>query len=160
MNQEMELNFVFVGKTAFTDVEQTIRRYLKKIRGFVPVHVNIVREEREAKHRNPEEVMDKEAERILRAIGKNAYLVSWDRSGKLMTSEEYALLLRNWLDRGIRSVYMVVGGQLGLSPIVLKVSQEIISLSPMTFPHDLVRAIIAEQTYRAMTIIHGVPYHR
>lgn len=156
----MELNFVFVGKTAFVDIDQTIKRYLKKIRNFLPVYVHIAKEEKEVKHRAPEEVTDKEAERILRIVGRNGYLVSWDRSGRMMTSEEYAELFKKWMEQGVKSLWMVVGGPLGLSPVVLKVSREVISISPMTFPHDLVRAIIAEQTYRALTIIHGVPYHK
>lgn len=156
----MELNFVFVGKTAFPEVDETVKRYLRKIRAFIPVYVHIVREEKEVKHKLPEEIMDKEAERILKITGKDGYVVSWDRSGKMMTSEEYAGVFRKWMDRGVKSVWMVVGGALGLSPIVLKVSREVVSLSPMTFAHDLVRAVIAEQTYRALTIINGIPYHK
>jgi 23S rRNA (pseudouridine1915-N3)-methyltransferase len=156
----MELHFIFVGKTAFPDIEQAVKRYLKKIRFFLPVFVHIAKEEKETKHRLPQEVMDKEAERILKFVKRDGYLVSWDRSGKMMTSEEYAGLFRQWLDQGVKSLYMVVGGALGLSPLVLNISREIISLSPMTFPHDMVRIIIAEQTYRALTIINGIPYHK
>ncbi|MGC8718762.1 MAG: 23S rRNA (pseudouridine(1915)-N(3))-methyltransferase RlmH, partial [Thermodesulforhabdaceae bacterium] len=147
-------------KTAFPDIEQAVKRYLKKIRFFLPVFVHIAKEEKETKHRLPQEVMDKEAERILKFVKRDGYLVSWDRSGKMMTSEEYAGLFRQWLDQGVKSLYMVVGGALGLSPLVLNISREIISLSPMTFPHDMVRIIIAEQTYRALTIINGIPYHK
>jgi 23S rRNA (pseudouridine1915-N3)-methyltransferase len=156
----MELHFVFVGKTAFPDVDQIIKRYLKKIRSFFPVSVHIAKEEKETKHRLPQEVMDREAERILRLVKGDGYLVSWDRSGRMMTSEEYAVLFRKWIDQGVKSLWMVTGGSLGLSPIVLNISRDIISLSPMTFPHDLVRAVIAEQTYRALTIINGIPYHK
>jgi len=77
-----------------------------------------------------------------------------------MSSEEYANLFRQWMDKGVKSLWMIVGGALGLSPVVLNLSNEIISLSPMTFPHDLVRAVIAEQTYRAISIINGIPYHK
>jgi 23S rRNA (pseudouridine1915-N3)-methyltransferase len=156
----MELHFVFVGKTAFPDIDQTVKRYLKKIRSFFPVSVHIVKEEKETKHRNPAEIMDKEAERILRIVEREGYIVSWDRTGKMMSSEEYANLFRQWMDKGVKSLWMIVGGALGLSPVVLNLSNEIISLSPMTFPHDLVRAVIAEQTYRAISIINGIPYHK
>ncbi len=156
----MKFCYVFVGKTQFLEIDKMINRYLEKLRRFVKVDVKIVREERITKSKTDEEILNSETERILKCISLPGLVVAWDRKGKMLSSREYADLIGKWELNGVRNVWMVVGSAIGLSQAMLKKANEVLSLSSMTFPHDLSRLIVVEQTYRAFTIIRGIPYHR
>ncbi len=156
----MEIAFIYVGKTAFPDIESALKRYIGKISRFSPVSIHIVKEEKISKDRSIDDVLEREAKRILDVIKKGGLVVSWDSRGKQISSEEYAKLLGKWESSGVDRVWMIVGGPLGLSDRIIEKSHFVLSLSLMTFPHDLVRVIIAEQTYRAISINKGLPYHK
>ncbi len=156
----VELHFVFVGKTAFPDIERAMRRYVDKLGHFLPVYLHVVRAERMVRGRHPEEVMTQEAKRILEVVGREGMFVLWDRQGRMISSEDYAALFRRWEDGGAKKIWMVTGGAVGSAPSLFESAHLVLSLSPMTFPHDLVRVMVVEQTYRALSILRGVPYHK
>ena len=101
-----------------------------------------------------------EAELLLARIPKDAALVALDARGKALTSESFAHHLARWRDEGIADLAFVIGGADGLDPAVLKRANFVLSLGAMTWPHLLVRAMLAEQIYRAQSILLGHPYHR
>jgi len=106
------------------------------------------------------QVKQKEGERILAKINQDAYVIALAINGKLKSSEELADSLDKLATYGKSKVAFVIGGSLGLSDEVLKRSDEQLSFSKMTFPHQLMRLILVEQIYRAFRINRGEPYHK
>ena len=156
----MTISFVFVGKTGFREIERQLDYYLEKLKRFVRVSVKIIKEEKILRSRTDRDIMKLEGKRILEAIKGDGTVIVWDRCGKMVSSEEYAKYIGKLELSGTGRVWMVTGGAVGLSDEVIGKADAVFSLSPMTFPHDLARLIIAEQTYRAYTILRRIPYHR
>lgn len=102
--------------------------------------------------------MEREAERLLRSVPPNARLVALDPRGRAMDSEGFSRMLAEW-QAASRPTYLLVGGHLGLSP-ALREKCELLSLSQLTFSHQMVPAILFEQIYRGLSILDGSPYHR
>ena len=100
-----------------------------------------------------------QAERLLKQLGQNDWVVALDADGEGCSTQRLAVKLDHWRMQG-RDVAFLVGGADGLDPSCLTRADEIMSLSKLTFPHELVRIILAEQIYRAWTILSGHPYHR
>ena len=104
--------------------------------------------------------MAAEADLLARAVPSGAVLVTLDERGKLMSSPEFAAMLARWRDGGRQDVAFVIGGADGIDPILRAKADASISFGAMVWPHMLVRVMIAEQLYRAATILGGGPYHR
>ncbi len=100
-----------------------------------------------------------EAEVLLAQIG-DAHLIACDERGKAMASRDFAARIAALRDQGVRRLVFVIGGADGLDPSVLAAAREKLAFGPQTWPHALVRAMLAEQVYRAVTILAGSPYHR
>ncbi len=156
----MKLHLLFVGKTGFAELDQAIERYLARIRRYVPTEIHTVRPERITGKSDAEAVREKEGERILKVYDPRETLVAWDAGGRPLSSEKFAEFWDHLFLQGRSGVWMVVGGPLGLSSAVLGSAQAVLSLSPMTFPHDLARLMLVEQVYRALSILRGEPYHK
>ncbi len=155
----MRIHFVFVGKTVSPEMQRGIDRYLERIGHYVRCEVHVVRPERVNPKAHEKEVLEKEGRRIVETVAGRGVLIVWDEKGTGLTSVEYAGVLDRLQQAG-QEVWMVLGGPLGLSDEVKKAAHHVFSLSPMTFPHDLARLLVAEQTYRALTILRGEPYHK
>lgn len=156
----IQLHLVYVGKTAFPEMDQAIQRYLDRLRHYVSVDVHVVKAEKIGAKGQDEAVSKREGERILKLVGSGDVLVPLDRQGIQLDSEGLAGYLDE-LNRGsVSKVWMAIGGPVGHSKKVLEHANQILALSRMTLPHDLTRLILVEQLYRAFTIIKGEPYHR
>lgn len=114
----------------------------------------------ESKAATPSARMKAEAEAILDKIPASHKLMALDPGGKAVSSEEFAKLLATYRDQGVEGIAFLVGGADGLAKDVLEKAATVISLGPMTLPHGLARIVLAEQIYRAATILQGHPYHR
>ncbi|MHC1729857.1 MAG: 23S rRNA (pseudouridine(1915)-N(3))-methyltransferase RlmH [Syntrophobacteraceae bacterium] len=156
----MRIHLVFVGKTAFKDLESAISRYLERLQHYCQVEVHHVKAEKIAGAGAEEMVRMREGERIMKLAGRQGHLVVLDRSGRELDSCELAKFLEKVVGSGISDLWMVIGGPVGVSQQVLKSSHDVLSLSKMTFPHDLARLMLVEQLYRAFTITKGEPYHK
>jgi 23S rRNA (pseudouridine1915-N3)-methyltransferase len=156
----MKIRLLFVGKTNLPEVESGIARYVERIRRYAPVTVRTVRAEKIGKKANEDLVRLKESERLLAAVQARSHLVVWDEHGRLMTSEAFAAFLGDLEKRAVPETCMVVGGPLGFASTVRERANDLLSLSRMTFPHDLARLLVTEQIYRAFTILKGEPYHK
>lgn len=119
-----------------------------------------LREVEEKRPLPPPERMAREAELLLGAIPAGAVIVALDVRGKVLTSRDFATKLGAWRDEGVSDLAFVIGGADGLDPAVLARARLSLSLGPMTWPHLMVRAMLAEQLYRAQAILTGHPYHR
>ena len=112
------------------------------------------------KNANPDRLTEEEGKLLLAAVPKGALLVALDERGQALSSQALARQLGAWRDEGFRDVAFVIGGPDGLAPGVRHKAALVLSLGPMTWPHLLVRAMLAEQLYRAQMILAGHPYHR
>ncbi|MDQ3602333.1 MAG: 23S rRNA (pseudouridine(1915)-N(3))-methyltransferase RlmH [Actinomycetota bacterium] len=133
--------------------------YAKRLRRYFPVNIIEVAEE-DMNRRSHNEVLSAEGDRILERLPKEAYLISLDREkGKQHPSEKLALKLADLGLSGRNQVAFVIGGPLGLSPEVLKRSNELWSFGSITLPHALARVVLLEQLYRAAKIHRNEKYH-
>lgn len=156
----MTLNLVFVGKTALPSIDIAIERYLGRLGHYIPTRVYQVRAERILHKSLEETVRERESGRILDLVEKEDYLVVWDQRGREFDSVGLAGFLERLRAEGAAKVWMVTGGPLGVSPKLLEAANSVLALSRMTFPHDIARLVLAEQLYRAFTILRNEPYHK
>jgi 23S rRNA (pseudouridine1915-N3)-methyltransferase len=156
----MRIHLVFVGKTAFADLESAIDRYVKRLVHYCRVEIHYIKAEKISSGVGDQVVRDRESERILKVTGRDAHLIVLDQRGRELDSKGLSKLMETLTHAAVGEVWMVVGGPVGLSAKLLESAREVLSLSKMTFPHDLARLMLAEQLYRAFTIIKGEPYNR
>lgn len=154
----MKITLLVVGKTTDTHIELLIQEYQKRLTHYIPFVLQIIPELKNTKSITPEQQKQAEGELILRAITPNTDLVLLDEHGKEFRSVEFADYVQKRMSSG-RDVVFVVGGPYGFSEGVYQRANGKISLSKMTFSHQMVRLFFVEQLYRAMTILRGEPYH-
>jgi len=156
----MRLHLVFVGKTSFPEIDAGINRYVERLRHYAPTRIHIVRAEKIGKKASEDNIREIEAERILKLVGASGHLLVWDQRGRQFDSIGFARFLEKIRNQGMPDLWMVVGGPLGAAPALLERANSVLSLSRLTFPHDLARLVIAEQLYRGFCILDGTPYHK
>lgn len=140
-------------------VEEGFAEYARRLPPEVALRLVEIPAVSGAKKDGRARILQREAERLLAAIPGQALTLALDVSGQLWTTEELARRLSAWMGTG-RDVALLVGGPEGLAPACLELASERWSLSRLTFPHPLVRVIVAEQLYRAWSILRKHPYHR
>ena len=167
-------NLVAVGriKGASAYLDAGIAEYLKRLKPHMHVTITDVAEELETPSVTREQVMTREAERILACLKPGARMIALSERGERVDSQTLSQRLFgvSWtgvnppnggmLSMASEPIIVVVGGPLGLSPKVLERADWVVSLSPMTFPHQMVRLIFLEQLYRALKIFRNEPYHK
>jgi len=154
----MGLHLVVVGRVKNDSLCEACADYEKRIRYYTPLEVREVRNAGRT-DRMADYVRRKEGEALAKALPKGAHMVVLTRTGRSISSADLAERLRTWRD-GNRDVAFVIGGAHGLDPALVEAAQETLSLSAMTFPHELARLVLLEQLYRACTILRGEPYHK
>ena len=154
----MKITLLVVGKTTDTHIELLIQEYQKRLTHSIPFALQIIPELKNTKALTPEQQKQAEGELILRAITAATDLILLDEHGKEFRSIEFSDYLQKKMSAG-RDVVFVVGGPYGFSDAVYQRSNGKISLSKMTFSHQMVRLFFVEQVYRSMTILRGEPYH-
>ncbi|MBW1946608.1 MAG: 23S rRNA (pseudouridine(1915)-N(3))-methyltransferase RlmH [Deltaproteobacteria bacterium] len=155
----LRLSLIWIDKTRDAWLKAGIEHYIEKIEHYIRVQVLQVRGVRFARNMRPDEVMKREAKSITKVLPKGGFTVALDVKGRMLDSPGLAGLLTDLEARGIKDMAMVIGGASGLAPEIIKRADESLSLSPMTFTHDMARLILVEQIYRACTINAGEPYH-
>jgi 23S rRNA (pseudouridine1915-N3)-methyltransferase len=159
----VNISIVTVGKLKEKYLKQGIEEYLKRLGSYAKIEVIEVADEKAPEELSETEmvqVKQKEGERILAKINTDTYVIALAINGKLKSSEELADTIDKLATYGKSKIAFVIGGSLGLSDEVLKRSDEQLSFSKMTFPHQLMRLILVEQVYRAFRINRGEPYHK
>ena len=154
----MKITLLVVGKTTSAQIESLIQEYQKRLTHYVPFALQVIPELKNTKALTPDQQKQAEGELILRAVAQNADLVLLDEHGKEYRSIEFADYIQKKMSSG-RDVVFVVGGPYGFSEAVYQRANGKLSLSKMTFSHQMVRLFFVEQIYRAMTILRGEPYH-
>jgi 23S rRNA (pseudouridine1915-N3)-methyltransferase len=153
------LSLIWIDKTRDVWLRAGIEHYIKKIEHYLHVQILQVRGVRFVRNMRPDEVMKREARSIIKALPKGTFTVALDIKGRMLDSPGLARMLTDLETRGVRDLAMVIGGASGLAPEIIKRADKRLSLSPMTFTHDMARLILVEQIYRACTIKAGEPYH-
>ncbi|MFW5981864.1 MAG: 23S rRNA (pseudouridine(1915)-N(3))-methyltransferase RlmH [Halanaerobiaceae bacterium] len=158
----MEVNIIAVGKIKTGYIDEGIAEFLKRLQPYTRVNIIEINDEKIAANPSKAEqeiVKTKEGERILASLPQRTYVIALDVKGKPMTSTGLAKSIKNLQIQGKSSITFIIGGALGLGKEVLNKADFRLSMSHMTFTHQMARLILLEQVYRAFKIIHGEPYH-
>ncbi len=155
----MQVTLLCIGKTGRKFLEEGEQEYLKRLRHYLSFQVQIIPDIKQAKNLSESQIKQKEGELILEKIGTTDTLILLDERGKEFGSVEFAEYLQDQFNRGGKHLYFVVGGPYGFSDAVYERASGKISLSRMTFSHQMIRLFFIEQVYRAMTILRNEPYH-
>lgn len=155
----MKITLLTVGKTDIKWVKEGLEMYSSRLRHYINFELMEIPELKNVSALSREQIKLKEGELILKQLKSGDYLVLMDERGKEFRSLQFASMLEDRMNRGGKDMVFVIGGAYGFSDAVYSRADDKISLSKMTFSHQLVRTIFAEQLYRAFTIMRGEPYH-
>ncbi|WMX13570.1 MULTISPECIES: 23S rRNA (pseudouridine(1915)-N(3))-methyltransferase RlmH [unclassified Aureispira] len=155
----MKVELWVIGNTSFPYLKEGTAIYEKRLKHYLPFEYSIIPDIKNAKNRTNEQLKSKEGAAILKKLDKGDWLVLLDEGGKEYSSLKFANYMENMLQQSHKRIIFVVGGAYGFSPEVYQRANAKISLSKMTFSHQMVRLFILEQLYRAMTILRNQPYH-
>lgn len=159
----MKITIVTVGKIKEKYLKDAIAEYSKRLSKYCKLEIIEVSDEKTPDNASAvveEQIRAKEAERILKYVKEDAYVITLEIHGKQLTSEELADKIEKLGVQGTSHIMLIIGGSIGLGEEVLKRSDFALSFSKMTFPHQLMRVILLEQIYRSYRIISGEPYHK
>jgi 23S rRNA (pseudouridine1915-N3)-methyltransferase len=155
----MLIRLLCVGKTQSSYIQTSIDEYTKRISKYCKFEVAIVPDIKNVANLSPAQRKTEEGKLLLAQTTNNDYIILLDEKGKTYTSEKFAEQWQTWFNRGPRVITVMVGGPYGFSDDIYNVAQAKISLSEMTFSHEMVRLFFVEQLYRSFTIIKNEPYH-
>ena len=155
----MNIELIVVGKTDSKEVTALVDMYTKRINFYNRFNITYIPDIRNSKNLSEAQQKTAEGEAILRLLDESDRVVLLDEKGSEFRSVEYADWLQKRMNSGVKRLVFIIGGPYGFSPEVYSRSNEKISLSKMTFSHQIIRAIFAEQLYRAFSILHNSPYH-
>lgn len=159
----MKITIITVGKIKEKYLKDAIDEYSKRLSKYCKLEIIEVADEKTPDNASAvveDSIRSKEAERIVKYIKDDAYLITLEINGKQLTSEELADKVDKLGVQGVSHIIFVIGGSIGLGEAVLQKSNFALSFSKMTFPHQLMRVILLEQIYRSYRIINGEPYHK
>ncbi len=159
----MQIRIIAVGKIKEKYLQEGIAEYEKRLRPYTKLQVVELAEEKRPLSVSPANesiAKEKEGDRILAAIPEGSIVITLDMRGQSWSSENLAGSFREWELSGQNQLVFVIGGDLGLSPVVLSRSNLCLSFSKMTFTHPIARLLLFEQVYRAFRILRGEPYHK
>ena len=155
----MQITVIAVGHRMPAWIENGFKEYAKRMPSEWHFSLKELKPVERNGSRSAESVMEAEATRIRAAIPKHAKLVALDEHGKDLTTMALADNIKRWQQDG-RDIAIIIGGADGLDPLLKKQAEQLIRLSSLTLPHGMVRVLLAEQLYRAHTILQNPPYHR
>ena len=155
----MNIELIVVGKTDMKEVEALVAMYTKRLNHSVRFAITTIADVRNTKKMSEAEQKRLEGEAILRLVSDSDHLMLLDEHGAELRSIEFAEQLQRRMSSGVKRLVFVIGGPYGFSDAVYGRANSKLSLSRMTYSHQLVRAIFTEQLYRAFTILKNEPYH-
>lgn len=155
----MNIRLLVISKTDIPYLQEGISEYCKRLKHYVNFEIDVIPALKDQKGASPDEIKEREAALILKKLQGADRIVLLDEHGKEHTSVGYSQYIQKQMNAGVRNLVFVVGGAFGFAPSVYAVVHDKISLSQMTFNHQMVRLFFVEQLYRAFTILHHEPYH-
>ena len=155
----MKIKLLAIGKTDDKNLQVLIKNYEKRLKHYIKFELDIIPDLKNVKNLSESEQKEKEGALILKRINPMDQLILLDEKGAMHTSMEFSKFMQKKMNSGIKQMVLVIGGPYGFSEAVYKKSQGKISLSKMTFSHQMIRLFVVEQVYRAFTILRNEPYH-
>lgn len=155
----MKIVIIAVGRTTTGYINEGISHYMDRLRHYLPVELLVIPDVKATKAMTEAKQKDAEGKAILASLQPGDNVILLDERGRQMTSREFSEMIVEKMNRGLRRLVFVIGGPYGFSADVYARADSQLSLSRMTFTHEMVRLFFTEQVYRAMTIIRGEPYH-
>lgn len=155
----MDITLMMVGKTTEKHINEGIAIYVSRLKHYVPFKMVVLPVSRSSGVSSARRIKNEEAEGIVRYLKPDDYLVLLDERGKEYTSAGFADFLQGKMNSGLRNLVFLVGGPYGFDESIVARANGMLSLSLMTFPHQMVRLFFIEQLYRAMTILRNEGYH-
>ena len=155
----MKITFITIGKTEEKYLLEGMEKYLKRLKHYIPFKVIELPELKNTKNLSEDQQKSKEAELIFKNISNTDHLILLDENGINFSSVQFSGFLNKKMIGSVQTLVFVVGGPYGFSTDIYNRANEKISLSRMTFSHQMVRLFFIEQIYRAFTIMKGEPYH-
>jgi 23S rRNA (pseudouridine1915-N3)-methyltransferase len=155
----MTIKLLVIGKTDSTQLEQLIAVYQKRLGYYINFKMEVIPDLKKTKNLSQEQQKDKEGALILKQLVSTDTLILLDEGGKQFSSIDFSGYLQKKMNSGLKQLVFVIGGPYGFSDSVYKAASGKISLSKMTFSHQMVRLFMVEQLYRAFTILKNEPYH-
>ncbi len=155
----MNIKLLVIGKTDSKELQSLMDNYMKRLSFYVKFDLEIIPDIKNVKNLSEAQQKQKEGELILSKVGPTDFLVLMDENGKQFTSMDFADELQKKMNSGIKTLVYVIGGPYGFSEEVYKSAKGKISLSKMTFSHQMIRLFMIEQLYRGFTILRNEPYH-
>ena len=149
----MKYRISIIGKIKSNDEDLITNKYIKRIK-------NIELKQYEVKTKNKEKKINEEAEKLINSTPKNGKMILLEEAGENISSADLAELILNWSNNNITSVNFAIGGAFGNGIKIKKSADKIIALGKLTWPHKMVKMMVAEQIYRIESIIQGHPYHK
>lgn len=155
----MKIVIIAVGRTTTGYINEGINHYMDRLRHYLPVELLVIPDVKATKAMTEAKQKDAEGKAILAALQPGDNVILLDERGRQKTSREFSEMIVEKMNRGLRRLVFVIGGPYGFSADVYARADSQLSLSRMTFTHEMVRLFFTEQVYRAMTITRGEPYH-
>jgi 23S rRNA (pseudouridine1915-N3)-methyltransferase len=155
----MKLNLLLCGKTDFPWTATGMDIYSKRIKNYVPFDIKVLPDLKNTANLSADEIKTAEGQKILNAMTPSDFVILLDENGRSLSSVDFASDIQKLMNSGRKNIFFVIGGPYGFSKKVYERANDKISLSPMTFSHQIVRLIFLEQLYRAFTILNNEPYH-
>ncbi|MDD2986593.1 23S rRNA (pseudouridine(1915)-N(3))-methyltransferase RlmH [Flavobacterium sp.] len=155
----MNIKLIAIGKTDDKNLQALIEEYQKRLSFYIKFEIELIPDLKNAKNLSEIQQKEKEGELILSKLSPTDYLILLDENGKSFFSVEFANELQKKMNAGIKTLVYVIGGPYGFPEVLYQKAQQKISLSKMTFSHQMVRLFFIEQVYRGFTILRNEPYH-
>lgn len=155
----MQITLLCIGKTGKKFLEEGEETYLKRLKHYIPFSMQIIPDLKQAKNLSEEQIKQKEGELLLDKIQNSDTVILLDERGKHFSSVDFANYLQDLFNKGGKNLIFIIGGPYGFSDAVYQRANGKVSLSAMTFSHQMIRLFFIEQVYRAMTILKNEPYH-
>lgn len=155
----MQIKLIAIGKTDQKALQMLIDEYVKRINFYLKFEIILLNDLKNRKVLNISQQKEQEGTLLLKSFQDADFVVLLDEKGKMFTSVQFADLLNKKMISGLKNLVFVIGGPYGFSDEVYKRANQKISLSAMTFSHQMIRLFFVEQVYRAYTILNNEPYH-
>jgi 23S rRNA (pseudouridine1915-N3)-methyltransferase len=155
----MKITLLAVGKTDHKNLEALIKVYTQRLGHYISFSLEIIPDIKKAKNLSEAQQKQLEGAEILKRTTPSDHLILLDENGKSYSSESFASFLQKKMNGGLKNLIFVIGGPYGFSPELYERAQGKVSLSQMTFSHQMVRLFLVEQLYRGFTILKNEPYH-
>lgn len=156
---EMKITLLFVGKTSDKYIETGIDKYFKRLKRYIQFDIEVIPALKNTRHLSEAQIKEKESDLILSKLNTTDTVVLLDERGKDLTSLQFADFIQKRMNLSTKNLVFIVGGAYGFSESVYEKASNKLSLSRMTFSHQIIRLIFMEQIYRVFTIINNEPYH-